>query len=150
MATEREKLLLSPENYFELADNALRSCQYVATAFDGPQISKNMYHFSGVVSFHGDHKLNFSDTCFLESRFALTRDINYDFRTAGSLIETFRFDNHGNLLQLNEACHLHLNGEPELYDGDPLLKGYSLIDMHLLEVISLVCKFLRGEVLPWQ
>ena len=152
MPNERERLLLFPEGYFDLADNAFRSCSFLESDFDGPQIQpeKGLYVFGGRLSFSGGYELGFRETCFQTSKFSLLRDLNYDFRVAGAEVEEFRFDNHGDILQLNDPCHLHLRGEPEIYEGDPRLKGYSLVDMHILEMIGLVCKFLRGESLPWQ
>ncbi|MGA3128146.1 MAG: hypothetical protein ABSD13_15700 [Candidatus Korobacteraceae bacterium] len=152
MPSDREKLLLSPADYFRLADAHLRSCRFRQTEFDGPQIVSDgrVYHFGGAIILQNDYELTFDETCFCESKFELVRDIRYDFRLTGATVETFRFDNHGRLLALNGACHLHLGGQSELEDGDSRLRGYSLVDMHLVEVVKLVCKFFRREDLPWQ
>jgi hypothetical protein len=148
----RGHLLLSPEEYFDLADTALRSCRYRSSDFDGPFFDKyrGFYEFKGIIRFHGGYVLKFFDSCFLKTRSSLTRDISYDFRLDGEKLEDFRFDNHGKLLELYEPCHLHLNGAPELYEDDPRLKGYSLVDMHLLEMLKLIHKRMDGGRLPWE
>lgn len=152
MPTARAQLLLSPAEYFKLADQALRSCPYRLTDIDGPKINRDssVYIFSGKIELEGDFRLKFTETSFRESPNQLVRAIDYDFRRSGTKNEIFRFDNHGDTLDLGKPCHLHVNGSSRIYEGDTRLNGYSLIDIHLLDVVGLVCKFIRGEKLPWQ
>ena len=146
-----------PRRYFQTFTNTVNSCRLMANRnLEGPQVIHSWEHWQLITIelnctfFSGERLEVFEGYSRKNLRRAPLRNLDYQFmRPNGATI--FRIDTHGADIRPDQACHLHLDDEPNtIDDGDARLNGFSLIDVDFLTVFATVFDHLEGRRFPWE
>ena len=151
-AEDRKALLASAKTYFTASEKYVNGCGFVTPDefHSFPSFQENFGSWRGQIRFTTGHILSFRDIYRRPEPGTLERTICFDFRMAHAEKETFRFDAHGAAILGDEPCHLEIGDGNRYEDGHPILKGFSLSNITLCDVIHLIIAHLEEKALPWE
>jgi hypothetical protein len=149
--------LFDAETYFDTALRALASCERKlnadivsrGVAVQGSWHSWELIVWRVTITFTSGHVLEILESHEKKMRIKHYRKAKYHFMDADRKC-IFRVDTHKDSIPFDDPCHLHFGEHETIEDGDPRLRGQSLIGIDFLTVFSWVHQYLEGKPLIWQ